>query len=394
MLPSAPLRSAQMFGWLPYLKAVQLQRIARATGIHSSGTKGVLVERIEGVLGRHCEEGRQLRGDDDATSSSDSINEHGDKHGNWNRNGKCSILSIDMGIRNLAFAHFHLAQHPSTTSQTNTVPQLTAWRRLAVSEMGEKSPHGPVMTGTIDKALKEDYDVIIPTSRRQTQGTGEDSFSPSGYASMAYNLITSLLDTYRPTHILIERQRFRSGGGSAVQEWTLRVGIFEGMLYAILHVLRHERGGETARISVQGIEPKRVVRYWMDKDEIPTENELGTGNSSAREVKKAKIDLVGRWLEASTGGEPGMVSLQPDGEASEIASTYLRKLKNPNTRKKDLGVADVGKLDDLADCLLQGVTWMEWQKMRGNVAVRETATMESLLGQEWEMAQSKLADVD
>ena len=389
MLASAPLRSAQMFGWLPYLKAVQLQRIARATGIQSSGTKGVLVERIEGVLGRHYEEGRQLRGGD-STSSSGSINEHGEKYGK----GKCSVLSIDMGIRNLAFAHFHLAQHPSATSQANTIPQLTAWRRLAVSEMGDKSLHGPVMTDTIEKTLKDD-DVIVPTSRRQTQGTGEDSFSPSGYASMAYNLITSLLDTYRPTHILIERQRFRSGGGSAVQEWTLRVGIFEGMLYAILHALRHERGGETARISVQGIEPKRVVRYWMDKDEIPTENELGTGNSSARAVKKAKIDLVGRWLEASTGGGQGMISLKPDGEASEIASTYLRKLTTPNTRKKDLGIADVGKLDDLADCLLQGVTWMEWQKMRGDVVVKETATMESLLGQdEWERAQSKLADVD
>ena len=90
-----------------------------------------------------------------------------------------------------------------------------------------------------------------------------------------------------------------------------------------------------------------------------------------------------------------MISLKPDGEASEIASTYLRKLTTPNTRKKDLGIADVGKLDDLADCLLQGVTWMEWQKMRGDVVVKETATMESLLGQdEWERAQSKLADVD
>jgi cruciform cutting endonuclease 1 len=184
-------------------------------------------------------------------------------------------------------------------------------------------------------------------SRSTKDKKEKESFCPALYAKNAYSLINTLLSTYKPTHILIERQRFRSAGGSAVQEWTIRVGVFEGMLYAVLETILQERGlsKNLAPMQIHGIEPKRVVKYWIDK-------ERGGEKMTAREVKKAKIEIVGKWLEE---GRVGVV----EGDVTELVGGYLGKL-----RKEGKNTVQIGKLDDLADCLLQGVTWLEWEGMR------------------------------
>lgn len=360
------------FPWLAPLKVAQLQRIARATGIQSSGTKSVLTARIEAAL---CQQLavplREKTGDD------------------W------SVLSIDMGIQNLAFAHLRVprASVMQTTARAPSRPVLTAWHRLKVSEIGELDLEGTGVKADVIRNAGLMSESTQPVETEPTAGLKE-AFSPALYATMAYTLITSLLAAYKPTHVLIERQRFRSGGGSAVQEWTIRVGVLEGMLHAVLHTLRQESGSGLAGLEVQGIEPKRVVRYWEDIDlDTGREVEEGTrkGRVSAREVKKAKMDLVGRWLGASLednvspngailadGEAPGTtvdgkICLAADKPAvHDLAGAYLRKWRGEKTRKKQYAGTDstsaVTKLDDLADCLLQGVTWVEWQAMRERLA--------------------------
>ncbi|OOQ82159.1 hypothetical protein PEBR_41856 [Penicillium brasilianum] len=367
------------FPWLAPLKVAQLQRIARATGIQSSGTKSVLTARIEAAL---CQQlavpSREKTGDD------------------W------SVLSIDMGVQNLAFAHLRVprASVMQTAARAPSRPVLTAWHRLKVSEIGELDLEGTGVKadgmGNAGLMSESDAGSMLSTRPVETEPTAglKEAFSPALYAAMAYTLITSLLSAYKPTHVLIERQRFRSGGGSAVQEWTIRVGVLEGMLHAVLHTLRQESGSGLAGLQVQGIEPKRVVRYWEDIDlTTGREAEEGTkkGRVSAREVKKAKIDLVGRWLGASlennvspdgvilADGEAlstavdGKICLAADKPAlHDLAGAYLRKWRGEKTRKKQYAATDsasaVTKLDDLADCLLQGVTWVEWQAMRERLA--------------------------
>jgi cruciform cutting endonuclease 1 len=371
---------ALQFSWLATLKVAQLQRIARATGIQSSGTKRVLAARIEAALSQ------QLALPSKEKNSND-----------W------SVLSIDMGIQNLAFAHLRVSRASLTqgAARAPSKPVLTAWHRLKVSEVGDLDLEGTcVKTDEGDSAERMSGSEAgsIPSShiiKTKPAASLKEAFSPDLYAAMAYTLITSLLSAYKPTHILIERQRFRSGGGSAVQEWTIRVGVLEGMLHAVLHTLRHARGSEIAGIEVQGIEPKRVVRYWEELDsDTPPEGEDGTkkGRVSAREVKKAKIDLVGRWLGTSLENNvPEGEDTHPDGDmrlgaavdekiclaadrpaVHELAGAYLQKWRGEGTRKKRSSAAgsigEIGKLDDLADCLLQGITWVEWQVMRERLA--------------------------
>ncbi|KAJ5569887.1 uncharacterized protein N7459_009317 [Penicillium hispanicum] len=392
MRVSAVLRAVtSTLPWLPTLPAAKLQRIARATGIQSSGTKAALVSRIEGALhhGSHHADTNadahrrpDVRADRDVTAR------------------PLSILSIDMGIRNLAFAHLRTAPSAGGGGHTDSrggvlcAPELTAWHRLAVSEIaGLKLEAGPgAVSGVQGPPAVDGVDGDVVGSGGRDSGRNNESFSPEVYAASAYTLVSTLLAVYQPTHVLIERQRFRSGGGSAVQEWTLRVGVLEGMLYAVLHALRQERGGEVAKVDVQGIEPRRVMRYWMDGDGVTSTVEPGLGQGAnektekktrlgPREVKKAKIDLVGRWVSASldkdsTGerasnvdGVPKFALAEKSPAVRTLAQAYLQKWQEQSskTRRRSssiAGVSDIGKLDDLADCLLQGVAWLEWQVMR------------------------------
>ena len=326
-----PALRSQPLSWLTGLKSVQLQRVARATGIQSSGTNGVLTERIRDTLAPCL-----LQSTEDT------------RNGRMQGGKPMSILSIDMGIQNLAFAHLKVPR-----SDQARKPELTAWRRLAMSEISSldlNSTSGVqalTVTRRTEDSLSKQKTKAQTTEDPIVEQIGQkikekESFCPALYAKNAYTLINTLLHTYNPTHILIERQRFRSAGGSAVQEWTIRVGVFEGMLYAVLHTLLQER---SSAIQIHGIEPKRVVKYWIDK-------ERGGEKMSAREVKKAKIEIVGGWL------EDGRVGIEKDVQG--LVGAYLGKLRKE-------GKSEVGKLDDLADCLLQGVTWLEWEEMRARL---------------------------
>ncbi|CAI7564852.1 unnamed protein product [Penicillium glandicola] len=465
--------------WLTCLKSVQLQRIARATGIQSSGTKGVLIERIAAELTLHSQSQAQLQFSAAAdgvvaegitsspnprtsTNASASTTLSQDRQVDRPRVStkplssktksadlssnpaqSWSILSIDMGIQNLAFAHLRVPRSG-----------FPAWHRLAVSEisslnLGDKTsviklaesiPRSGDATESSQAILPIETEKEIPVKIAKSTTPKEkekDSFSPDLYAANAYTLISSLIAAYRPTHVLIERQRFRSGGGSAVLEWTLRVGVLEGMLYAVLHTLRQERGGDIADLVIRGVEPRRVVRYWLEggsgssvpgKGDVEGKSDAGGKEKekkpNAREVKKAKIDLVGRWVSAAVQNAnscPEMddgikqleLGLAADGkivlaDKSEcpalhgVVAAYMRKWRgqtqtlkkgkgkgslglksgslslSPVSPQSEVAVVDPGKLDDLADCLLQGVTWVEWQIMRERIAREGVEALDSI----------------
>lgn len=304
--------------WLQQLTLDKLHRLATALGLPCSGTKSARIEGIRratsGVTGSAGDGGVILP--------------------------NLSLLSIDMGIRNLAFAHITATAQTEKDSRGGAAygpPTIQAWHRLAV-------PHS--LKDIEDRAthIGQDDDSV---ARKTTAREGKETFEPIDYSAHAYDLISYMLRTYKPNQVLIERQRFRSGGQSAVQEWTIRVGMFEGMLYAVLRTLIEER---KLQLSIEPMQPARVNRYWLD----------GRKKLTGREVKRAKIDLVSKLLDVT---QPGFIigpGLKPFMD--EFMSTW----KNGTKSKKAAG-SNILKLDDLADSLLQGLAWVNWQNNRRRI---------------------------
>ncbi|KAF7114316.1 hypothetical protein CNMCM5793_008268 [Aspergillus hiratsukae] len=390
---TSSLLNSYSYPWLTTLKASQLQRIAQATGIQSSGTKASLIERLSEEL--------------PAFSSPEPENHKStcmSKGRDMGTGTGMSILSIDMGIQNLAYAHLLVSRDTATatTTPTGAAPasvtvKLNAWRRLAVSEALVTDFGSPSSSRKTKEASKQQV-------KGETKDKEKHTFSPPEYARTAYTLVSNLLHRYQPSHVLIERQRFRSGGGSAVQEWTLRVGVFEGMLYAVLHTLGCERReGDGARPGpvVLGVEPRRVGAYWEDRLGISSAfTSDGPKKKTSKEGKKVKINLAGEWLRAGMimgGGDsgsgsgslsPARLAVADDPDLRALVDAYLRRWEgksNPRTSvskvktkageeavAEDDGAVgvppDVRKMDDLADCLVQGVTWLEWQAMRQRIS--------------------------
>jgi cruciform cutting endonuclease 1 len=413
--------------WLSTMRSEQLRGIAEATGVRLGGPKPALLDRLRRELPRSV----FLPG------RSPPSREDGD--------GALSILSVDLGIQNLAFAHL-LVPRPvpggavgATTTTSNSwpkqlsfgpdlKPRLNAWHRLDISAL----PRAAELGHAVEKKKEDGAEqgrLLLPETvirtlhdsrRRSTKkgksqsvvGLNEDEaekkkgliidaegeaveeekeeeedqssvFRPDIYAGHAYTLLTSLIAAYRPTHILMERQRFRTARSSSVQEWTLRVGVFEGILYGVLHTL--QQVGHCMVVDQQMIDPARVARYWQ-MDLTPKPKKMKANRkarpNSPREVKKMKIDLVAGWLRDATETTAASSSLSssassyssPSGAAKisippasapldvrNVVDAYLLRCLG---RRGDTSAHRMDKLDDLADCLLQGLTWLDWHAKR------------------------------
>lgn len=163
-----------------------------------------------------------------------------------------------------------------------------------------------------------------------------------------------------------------------VQEWTLRVNMLESMLWAVLETLRNQSGSAWGFPTIHAVPPARVANFWTGLSEVdlrpPSDFLLQNMNRgklepswSARQkdskseavvnMKKAKVEVVKNWVAGR-----GDVKLEFAGEGDETAEVFRENTRTPGRRKKDRNEAALGKLDDLADCLLQGVAWLRWEE--------------------------------
>ncbi|KAM7193397.1 Mitochondrial resolvase Ydc2 / RNA splicing MRS1 domain containing protein [Naviculisporaceae sp. PSN 640] len=307
-------------GILKDLKVKTLQDVASSCGLAKSGRKTEIYHRIRSTARDFRPLPKNVR-----------------------------ILSIDMGIRNMAFcllkpgkpipgAHLEEGRKPSV--------QVSAWQRLSLSTSDNQNDTEETKTASIE------------------------DFSPSHMAKLAVSFIQTHVLPSSPTHILIERQRFRSANSPSINNWTIRVNSLEAMLYSALAVYQSlgKFKGE-----VLPVVPRTVAGFLLNENDF-TSGLVRRGMSRVEAAgavdasKKNKVDLLTRLIKH----EDGLITFD-SVQASSIAEGFKAR-GEPRSKKskqksalenndvEDKRVESFTKVDDLADCLLQGIAWIEWQK--------------------------------
>ncbi|TGJ84250.1 hypothetical protein E0Z10_g4538 [Xylaria hypoxylon] len=295
------------------------------------------------------------------------------------------ILSIDLGIRNMAFSLLTpISPSASASRKADAKSKKHSSTDQSLSCLGTRPPaiklHAWQRLSLIDGATNGDEDTLgVDTSTAV--------FAPAALAKTANAFLQEIVLQLNPlpTHILIERQRWRSGGGSAIQEWTVRVNTLEAMLHASLQTLRDVR---VWKGDVMSIRPERVGPLFLDAGKLDTgdtaqneaieEDEVDasgrksrrkktSGRKTSAEAKKLKIDLLGRWLDQGdlivgpSNVETGhMIDAYRDALKGTKRSKSKRVAGERDTEKKHVTLDK--KLDDLTDSLLQGMAWLRWQE--------------------------------
>ncbi|KAK3722765.1 hypothetical protein LTR37_002337 [Vermiconidia calcicola] len=316
---------------LAALKASQLKYAAFYMGLATTGTKPELEHAV-----RTCAFQRRLEPSNEPR-----------------------IVSVDMGIKNLGIC----VLDPTNRADNESAPlRIVEWKTVDV--LSSLTAHSGI---------------------EQNQPTGGTSALPSGIKRGQ-----DLLHSYLPSHVLIERQRFRSGGASAVQEWTLRVNMLESMLWACLETMRNQSNQHLQRHefpSMEEVSPSRVAKFWcggttpnthlqpeMFIEDWMVDKPLAIETKKKIE-KKDKIAVVRSWLSRVDTSVPNSraPTLEFSEDARKVADAFLadvKQRKKPSSAtvsSNEEGPMKLYKLDDLADSLLQAVAWVRWEENRREI---------------------------
>lgn len=359
----------------PNIKAAQLKQVARLCGKSRSGTKAVITDRIVDALQDFKPLAPGTR-----------------------------ILSIDLGIRNLAYS---LLEVPNFSRAANSkerrvskaknapsmIPILHAWERLALIPKTAKPPKPKAKrkgktsatqdagqepashisaeaeltnTSAKTKTKRSKKSGLEPGDQHQndallaaaeadptTTPVPTEDFSPTRLSALAVDLILTRLLPLKPDLVILEQQRFRSMGGSSVLEWTLRVNSLESMLYAVFTTLR--KLGQWPHGKLEGVVARNVLEFMAVQEGEGASIWAKEGKGDNKRVKK---DIVGKMLSTQEG-----VRVDQDGAVEDVVREYVDRWGGKGKRAKAPGGTEgMKKLDDLADCLLQGLAFIRWQE--------------------------------
>lgn len=392
-----------MITFPPKFTANQLKQIARLCGKSRSGTKPAITDRIIGDLKEFKPLAPGTR-----------------------------ILSIDLGIRNLAYSLLEVPgssqEISSKKRRTKTAdsdplpPILHAWERLALipkagivrtppkKKKGKKTAadDNAGLDEALNLAAEEDEPATKATKSKSKKGKNTaatapeepppdtqaaalaalkddpttvpiaiEDFSPTRLSSLAVELILTRLLPLKPDLVILEQQRFRSMGGNSVFEWTLRVNSLESMLYAVFTTLRQLGlwpGGK-----LEGVVARNVLEFMAVQEGVGWMKWVKEVKGDNKRIKK---DIARKMLGANKLLQIG------EGEGVKaVVKEYVDKWELKGTRRKPVagGAEGLKKLDDLADCLLQGIAFIRWQEnkrrlLAGGVDALEEQMVDDYVG--------------
>ncbi|KAF2441407.1 ribonuclease H-like protein, partial [Karstenula rhodostoma CBS 690.94] len=364
------------------VKAVQ--EVLRCIGEASAGTKDVVQNRLlTKAVCRKLPRTNWPRGDEEKKSS--------------------RILSIDMGIKNLAYCVADVEKPASTHDTTNM--NFLSWRRLDLSE-AFREYDVDLLGGAVETLEKK----AVLEGRED-----EDLYTPENLSRMGYWFLRKILDDWNPDVILIERQRWRSAGSPSIQQWTVRVNTLEAVMWAVMTALKTERKKHFDR-RMHAVDPKRVGHFWLDgvtpmpapprtgkkkvskllsksedEDIIGAVDDGDAGSTKkltrGKAEKRAKISLLRTWLDSehpsttlSTSektAETGTLypnisftfshqersdSLNYGADGTRQALLYATDKPSERAKRTRYYKAYVRKVDDITDCFLQAAAWVAWDE--------------------------------
>lgn len=305
-----------------------------------------------------------------------------------------SIVSIDIGIRNLAWVELSkegeilrwsvvdlLAPDNYGNSSADTLETLEE----SASIVSTKKPVGSTTT------TAEVEGTPVRKSRQRKSVAPKMEALPYDLQLVAARLDRVLNEilpeskgTQTPQKIVIERQRYRSAGMHQILDATIRCAVVEGMIHCWvaawnmrnghrswqssddLNGIHEGEGRDTPQkdnVFIEAIPPKAVAQLWgigqvsarkgSPSDKVvaseldpPKENPPVSIKYYRKKVQSS--ELVSGWLES----EAADLSTAPSGPSrlrvwcSSAMKAWFRAEK---------------KKDDLSDCLLQAVAWYEWR---------------------------------
>ncbi|KAJ1674793.1 hypothetical protein EV182_002550 [Spiromyces aspiralis] len=291
---------------LASLRSIEITELLRECGLPVSGTKSEKIERLKARLRKLRDLGMLRSSHNEAQATSPRSEDEALRRAIVPE----QVVSIDIGFRNMAVVHLSRDR------------EILDWKRVE----------------------------LLPEAR----------FEPWDLAKRVHSFCAEHLPRV-PVHLgtyIIEHQRFRTQGSSAVANAVMINNIIEALIYANLGQFD---------VEVEAINPATVSTYFgfPAAGSTALRNKKGESAGGARNLtkKRAATVIVKSWLEPWTNGDDSSVrdtTRDPPPSASSSASAVpLMPLKADV--KWAAFLKSERKKDDLSDSLLQAMAWLDWQ---------------------------------
>ncbi|KAG0022581.1 hypothetical protein BGZ80_011727 [Entomortierella chlamydospora] len=316
-----------------------------------------------------------------------------------------SIISIDIGIRNFAWVElsrdgeilrWSIEDLLSTSgSKDNNSTELSTTLPDGNDQTDETTDLGKPKTQQVGSRTRDAAvaaAAIKKTKKKSNPGLPFDLWS---VALRVDEIMRRVVTSDSIGAVVVERQRFRTGGMSSILDTVFRCGVIEGMVHSWLAAWKNNRkqrnvngDGDTDGIRVEentlveSICPRAVALQWgigaasrrnsslKSKDEgqeCQAKGEQKTLRKTVtyREKKSQSKAIVENWIYNND------ITSKTDNERrnqllkSKLSQSFFKHSSKLHVRCnpeiKDW-YSNQKKRDDLCDSVLQAVSWYEWKQ--------------------------------